>query len=94
MRISHDDSIRLEHIVRKVFMCGRYGMSGFIDADHFESEPFDAALIALSRLWKENYNEDIEDFLNKWSEIRLSNDRNIDVKSYINELNDLISSLK
>ena len=94
MRISHNDAITLEHIVRKVFKCGRSTMGGFIDADHFESEPFDAALIALSRLWKENYNEDIEDFLNKWNEIRQSNDSNFEVKNYIDELNDLICSLK
>ena len=52
MRIDHGDAIVLEGIVRNVFSCERAGMGGYIDADHFESEPFDAALIALAPLWK------------------------------------------
>lgn len=54
MRISHNDAILLENIVRNVFNCDRGSMGGFIDADHFESEPFDAALIAISPLWQKN----------------------------------------
>ena len=52
MRIDHSSAITLEWIVRKVHTCDRAGMGGYIDADHFESEPFDAALIALAPLWK------------------------------------------
>lgn len=52
MRIEHGDAIVLEGIVRGVFSCQRGEMGGYIDADRFESEPFDAALIALSPLWK------------------------------------------
>lgn len=52
MRISHSDAITLEGIVRDVFLCNRGEMGGYIDADHFESQPFDAALIALAPLWQ------------------------------------------
>lgn len=52
MRISHGDAITLEMIVRHVHDCDRAGMGGYIDADHYESDPFDAALIAIAPLWK------------------------------------------
>ena len=51
MRISHNDAIVLESIVRKVHLCDRAGMGGYIDADHFETNPFDAALIAIAPIW-------------------------------------------
>jgi len=52
MRIDHSSAITLESIVRRVHLCDRAGMGGYIDADHFEPSPFDAALIALAPLWK------------------------------------------
>ncbi|MBQ9662782.1 MAG: hypothetical protein IJV40_06490 [Oscillospiraceae bacterium] len=51
MRVSHNDAIVLEGIVCRVYgLHDRGGMGGFIDADHFESQPFDAALLALAPL--------------------------------------------
>lgn len=53
MKICHNDAITLENIVTNAHHshdCG--GMGGFIDADHFETNPFDAPLIALSPIWK------------------------------------------
>ena len=44
MEISHNDAIDLENLVRKVHNCERFGMGMYIDADHFETNPFDAAL--------------------------------------------------
>ena len=52
MRIKHGDAVVLEAIVRGVFNCERGGMGGLIDADHFEREPFDAAIIAIAPLWE------------------------------------------
>ena len=37
-------------------------MGGYIDADHYESNPFDAALIALAPLWKRGYVHEVEEF--------------------------------
>ena len=62
MRISHGDAIALEIIVRHVHDCDRAGMGGYIDADHYESNPFDAALIALAPLWKRGYVHEVEEF--------------------------------
>lgn len=41
-------AIVLGSIVRKVHLCDR---AGYIDADHFETNPFDAAFIAIAPIW-------------------------------------------
>lgn len=94
MRIDHGAAIALESIVRSVFSCERAGMGGYIDADHFESEPFDAALIALAPLWKKTDFHEIEDFLFKWEHILRDDDsKNIDINLYIEELDNLTTKL-
>lgn len=94
MRIEHSDAILLEHVVRKVFKCDRAGMGGYIDADHFESEPFDAALIALAPLWQKSFFNEIEGFLYKWEQLlRKTDNEDINIKLYIQELDELITSL-
>ena len=94
MRIDHSSAITLESIVRKVHSCERAGMGGYIDADHFEPEPFDAALIALAPLWKEATFHEIEDFLFKWEHIlRCETNEPISISSYINELDNLVNNI-
>ena len=95
MKISHNDAIILEAIVRKVHNCDRAGMGGYIDADHYESDPFDAALIAIAPLWKRGYAREVETFLFKWDEFfRGDNDgQQLNVDTYIDELDDLIDKL-
>ena len=94
MRITNNDAISLESVVRNVFSCDRAGMGGYIDADHFESAPFDAALIALAPLWQKGDLHEIEDFLFKWEHIlRNDEDENADIRSYIRELDDLVNLL-
>ena len=94
MRINHGNAIVLESIVRRVFLCDRGGMGGYIDADHFESAPFDAALIALAPLWEKADFHEIEDFLIKWeTPLRTENDEAINIDLYIDELDALISAL-
>ena len=94
MRITHNDAISLESVVRNVFSCDRAGMGGYIDADHFESAPFDAALIALAPLWQKGDLHEIEDFLFKWEHIlRNDEDENADIRSYIRELDDIVNLL-
>ena len=51
MRIKHEDAVVLEAIVRRTFNCERGGMGGFVDADHFEREPFDAAIVIIFLLY-------------------------------------------
>lgn len=59
MRIKHDEALRLEYLVRAVFDCDRAGMGGYIDANHFASNLFDATLIAIALLWNTNNNEEV-----------------------------------
>ncbi len=94
MRIEHGDAIELERIVRKIYSCQRGEMGGYIDADHFESEPFDAALIALAPLWKNGDFHELEDFLFKWEHVfRKGNEDNLDSKLFVEELDNLVSDL-
>lgn len=41
--MNHNQAIELERIVRSVYDCDRGGMGGYIDADNFSFNPFDAA---------------------------------------------------
>ena len=94
MRIYHGDAVSLEGIVRRVFACQRGEMGGYIDADHFESQPFDAALIALAPLWQKADFHEIEDFLLKWEyALRKENEDGLSAKSYIEELDNLVTNL-
>ena len=96
MRISHNDAIRLETIVRSVYGCDRAGMGGYIDADHFEGQPFDAALISLAPLWIKSDLQEMKGFLYKWEYVLRSNTdvQSVDIDAYVNELDDLVSILK
>ena len=94
MRIAHSSALELERIVRKVFSCERGGMGGYIDADHFESAPFDAALIALAPLWQNDDFHLVEDFLFKWEHaLRNDSQSTCDIKSYIQELGTIVDAL-
>ena len=95
MRIEHSKAIALESVLRSEFQCDRAGMGGYIDADHFESNPFDAALIAIAPLWKRGDAKEIESFLTKW-EYALREERadSHSVDDYIDELSNLISRLE
>lgn len=94
MRIEHCKALELESIVRKVYHCDRGGMGGFIDADHFETSPFDAALIALAPLWKNLDFQVVEDFLIKWEDVlRHKIEDTESVSNYIYELDQLVDSV-
>lgn len=90
MKISHNDALTLETLVRKVHNCERFGMGMYIDADHFETNPFDAALIALSPIWKNLPKETVEEFLYRWDcSLRKEDDTNI--SQFIQELKELVN---
>lgn len=83
-------AIVLESIVRKVHLCDRAGMGGYIDADHFETNPFDAALIAIAPIWKSLPKKTVENFLYHWDcSLRKENDANI--SQFIQELRELVN---
>lgn len=83
-------AIVLESIVRKVHLCDRAGMGGYIDADHFETNPFDAALIALSLIWKNLTKETVEDFLYRW-DCSLRKEADANISQFIQELRELVN---
>ena len=94
MRISHSDAILLEGVVREVFDFDRAGMGGYIDADHLESAPFDAALIALAPLWQNADHEEMGEFLFKWEHrLRYEDDGPVNIREYIDELRSFIERL-
>ena len=69
-------------------------MGGYIDADHFESQPFDAALIALAPLWQKADFHEIEDFLFKCEySLRKENEDGLSAESYTEELDNLVTNL-
>lgn len=93
--MDHNQAIELERIVRSVYDCDRGGMGGYIDADNFSFNPFDAALIALAPLWKNDPDRQVENFLYKWdhiirAEVSPSDDS---VESYIVELERIVHDL-
>lgn len=83
-------AIVLESIVRKVHLCDRAGMGGYIDADHFETNPFDAALIAIAPIWKTLPKETIEDFLYRW-DCSLRKEADANISQFIQELRELVN---
>ena len=92
MIISHNDAIVLESIVRKVHLCDRAGMGGYIDADNFLTNPFDAALIALSPIWKTLPKETVEDFLYRWDcSLRKEDGDDANISQFIQELKELVN---
>lgn len=93
--MNHNQAIELERIVRGVYGCDRAGMGGYIDADNFSSNPFDAALIALAPLWKNDIDRQVENFLYKWDCFfrRGESPSDDDVDSYIAELEQMVHAL-
>ena len=66
--IKHSEAFELEHIVRRVFNCDRFGVMGIADADHLERCPFDAAIVVFAPLYKINNEiEEIEQFMDEFS---------------------------
>ena len=93
MKICHNDAITLENIVTNAHHShDRGGMGGFIDADHFETNPFDAALIALSPIWKTLPKETVESFLCRWDcSLRKEDGDDANISQFIQELKKLVN---
>ncbi len=91
-RISHNQAIELECLVRKLYGCDRTGVSGLADADHFESRPMDAAVMVVSFIHAKGlqYSEtEYDAFLSQYDTFFNHPDEynaEIEVENYINEL--------
>lgn len=92
MSIGYEKASELQLLVSKAHhLCGESGMGSFISISHFEEYPFDAALIALAKLWTNIDAKLLENFLWSWQqEIRKDNVDGFDVDKYIEELRALV----
>lgn len=96
MKVTHNDSVTLEHIVSNLYDCNQGGMGGIIDASHFERNPFHAALICISKLYSGMFDDKIDQFACTWETVFNYPDENqgYTIEQYITELRELISILK
>lgn len=66
--INHREAISLEHIVRRVYNCERFGVMGVANSDHLERHPMDAAIVIFAPLYQEQkVIEDIDSFIDEYS---------------------------
>lgn len=95
MKITHNDAIIIEHIVSNLYNCNQGGMGGIIEANHFEHNPFHAALICISKLYTGKGDDIIDQFVCTWETVFKYPEENPDytVEQYINELRKLIALL-
>lgn len=96
--INHNYAIELEHQVRRLFKCDRSGVSGLADADNFESNPLDAAVMVVSYIHAKGLQASetqYDEFLCKYETIFKYPDENNasnEVENYINELSAIIEN--
>lgn len=48
---SHNDAHTLESLVCRVYKCERFGIAGLANADRFESNPIEAAILIISYIY-------------------------------------------
>lgn len=69
LRITGTQAVQLEHLVRAVYDCDRYGVAHMADADYLGMYPFHAALLILAPRLRESKNcntDKIVDFMDKY----------------------------
>ena len=65
--INHDEAISLEHIVRRVYNCERFGVMGIANADYLERNPLDAAIVIFAPLYREQREiSEIDEFIDQY----------------------------
>lgn len=97
-RINHNDALRLEHQVRRLFKCDRAGVSTLVNADNFQSYPMYAAVMVMSYIYAkglQSSEEQYAEFLHKYGIIFTypdENDAEHEVGNYINDLTAIIEN--
>lgn len=95
-RISHNEAIQLEHQVRRIYKCDRAGVSGMADADYFEGNPIQAAVLIIAYIHAHGMEKkptQYDEFLHKYEVIfEYPEDYNMneEVKNYIEELRSIV----
>ena len=96
LKINHNDAIKLEHQVRRLYNCDRAGISGMADADYFEGNPIQAAVLVVAYVYArrlENGPYQYDEFLHKYETIFKypeENDFDNEVKKYVSELKEIV----
>lgn len=86
-RINHNDAVQLEKIVKELYGCDRAGISGLADADNFERNPFQAAILVVAFIYSRGMDvkaDQYASFLEKYENILANNDDA--VKEFVKEL--------
>ena len=95
-RVSRNDAIDLEHIVRKLYKCDRMGVFSLIDSDFFETEPIVALVMVMSYIYTNNptMSEDLyTDFVsNSKMLFDGSEDEMVDASDFIGELSEIVNN--
>jgi hypothetical protein len=95
-RIEHSDAIELEYQVRRLYQCGRGGVSGMADADYFEGHPLQAAVLVVAYIHANGMESgpyQYDDFLVRYEkkfEKPLGNSMQEIMREYLAELNDIV----
>lgn len=95
-KIDHGDAITLEGIIRRLYNCDRFGISGYADADHLESNPLDAATLVIAPLYytgKVTNQLEFDSFLAKYDCIFGYPEENLtqeSVEEYISDLESIV----
>lgn len=94
--INSNEAFILEHLVRRVFNCDRFGVSTLATADYFERNPLAAAIMVVSALYSSERVSDhrmFDQFISDYSIAFDQSAETIDlevVTQYIDELRNII----
>lgn len=97
LKIKHKEACKLEALVKRVYDCERYGIMGLADADYFEVNPLQAAILILApkfqrSRWSRRDIPGVMEFLTKYEDYFESDSKydSFIVKNYINDLTKLV----
>lgn len=97
-RIDHNSAIELEHQVRRLYRCDRFGVFGLVNADIFETNPMAASIMVMSYIHAKGLQvseTQCDEFLCKYSTVFTypnENDAENEVANYIKDLTEIIES--
>lgn len=91
--ITHDRAIQLEHQVGRLYKCDRAGVSGLVDADYFEQNPFQAAILVIAYIYAhrlETSKLQYDEFLEKYEGLFEKTPTDDQVDEYIKEIKAIV----
>lgn len=95
-RINHNDAIELEYQVRRLYKCDRGGVAGMAEADYFEENLIQTAVLVVFYIYANHLESGIyqfDEFFNKYKMIFEYSDENnavSEVRNYIQNLSLII----